>query len=52
MKKLTAWLLTLALLVSMAAFACADEKLELVMWGGWSGDSIAQFTEMLDAYNA
>ena len=43
-------LLMLLTLTPMASFA--EGKTELVMWGGWSGDSIAQFQEMLDSYNA
>ena len=44
----------LALVLCLGALTAVAEggKEELVMWGGWSGDSIAQFTEMLDAYNA
>lgn len=52
MKKILVTLLALVLVLCSATFASADDKLELTMWGGWSGDSIAQFTEMLDAYNA
>ena len=52
MKKTLAILLALVLVLGLAPLANAEEKTELVMWGGWSGDSIAQFTEMLDAYNA
>lgn len=52
MKKILATLLTLVLVLALAPMASAEGKTELVMWGGWSGDSIAQFTEMLDAYNA
>ena len=47
--------LLIALLMILAAVpmtASAEGKIELTMWGGWSGDSITQFTEMLDAYNA
>lgn len=51
MKKILATLLALVLLCGATSFAFAEEKIELTMWGGWSGDSIAQFDEMLDAYN-
>lgn len=52
MKKTLTILLALVLVFSMAPMAFAEEKTELVMWGGWSGDNIAQFDEMLAAYNA
>ena len=51
MKKILATLLALVLVCGLASFASAEEKIELTMWGGWSGDSIAQFDEMLEAYN-
>ncbi len=28
-----------------------DERIELTMWGGWSGDQVAQLDEQLAAYN-
>lgn len=52
MKKTLAILLALVLVLGLSPLAIAEEKTELVMWGGWSGDSIAQFDEMLAAYNA
>ena len=51
MKKILATLLMLTLALGMTSFAGAEEKIELTMWGGWSGDNIALFDEMLDAYN-
>jgi len=42
----------LLLLAAVPLTASGEGRTELVMWGGWSGDSIAQFQEMLDSYNA
>ncbi len=42
----------LLLLAAVPMTASGEGRTELVMWGGWSGDSIAQFQEMLDSYNA
>ena len=53
MKRTLALLVALFMLLTVVPMAAvAEGKTELVMWGGWSGDSIAQFQEMLDAYNA
>ena len=52
MKRILCLLLTAVMLLAVAPLALAEGPTELVMWGGWSGDSITQFTEMLDAYNA
>ncbi len=52
MKRTLAILVAAFLLLAMLPSALAETPTELVMWGGWSGDSIAQFTQMLDAYNA
>ncbi len=50
MKRILTCLLVVLMLAGLAPASAAPK--ELVMWGGWSGDSIAQFTEMLDTYNA
>ncbi len=53
MKRTLALLVALFMLLTVVPMAAvAEGKTELVMWGGWSGDSINQFQEMLDAYNA
>ncbi len=52
MKRTIALLVALLMVVLMVPTGAMAEPTELVMWGGWSGDSITQFTEMLDAYNA
>ena len=52
MKRTLALLVAALMLLTMVPMALAEGKTELVMWGGWSGDAITQFTEMLDAYNA
>ncbi len=53
MKRILAIVVSVLMLLStVPMMAAAEGKLELTMWGGWSGDSIAQFQEMLDAYNA
>ena len=53
MKRTLSLIVAILLVMTMIpAMASAEGKLELLMWGGWSGDSINQFQEMLDAYNA
>ena len=52
LSKVLAILLTATLALGVLTASAEGTKEELVMWGGWSGDSINQFTEMLDAYNA
>lgn len=52
MKKTLAILVALLLVAGLVPVSASAEKTELTMWGGWSGDSITQFTEMLDSYNA
>lgn len=52
MKRTLALLVAVLMLLTMVPMALAEGKTELIMWGGWSGDSIAQFQQMLDAYNA
>ena len=51
MKKTLTILLALLLMLAAMPLASAEGKTELVMWGGWSGENIAQFEEMLAAYN-
>ena len=52
MKKTLALLVVMLLIATIAPLTVmAEGPTELVMWGGWSGDSIRQFTEMLDTYN-
>ena len=53
MKRTLALLTVLLMLLTVIPMtALGEAKTELVMWGGWSGDAITQFQEMLDSYNA